>query len=242
MRYSVSPLAAILAVVVSAQAQITINVGAEQSSPNGGIFQFNPSASTAANGTVVTFLFSGVPGNHSVTQSSFATPCEPLAGGFDSGFIGIGAATTPLPQWNVTITDDSKPIWFFCKQPLPLVHCAAGMVGGINIPTTGDKTFAAFQTNAKAAKSAGQAAGGLVGVGASASAVPLVPSGAIYYGPGASASATAPAGASGSGAPAPSGSAPAASGAPAPSSARVNANAGVFVALLGAIAAGVMVL
>ncbi|KAJ7736421.1 hypothetical protein B0H16DRAFT_1763971 [Mycena metata] len=237
MRFSPLTVTLIAGAVASTNAQITINVGAEATSPNGGIFQFNPSTSTAPNGTVVTFLFSGIPGNHSVTQSSFDAPCEPLAGGFDSGWIGIGAATTPLPQWNVTITNDAKPIWFYCKQLLPAPHCSAGMVGGINVPTSGANTFAAFQANAKAAKSAGQAAGELVGIGASASAEPLVPSGAVFYGPGVS--ATAPAGGVASG------SAPGSTQTQKPSSAvsmNLNTNVGLLLALVGVLAGGAMII
>ena len=48
------------------------------------------------------------PGNHSVTQSSFADPCTPLAGGFDSGWILLPDAPSTPPLWNLTITDDSK--------------------------------------------------------------------------------------------------------------------------------------
>ncbi|KAJ7688182.1 hypothetical protein B0H17DRAFT_847338, partial [Mycena rosella] len=149
-------------------------------------FSFSPSQITAANGTVVTFQFTGVPGNHSVTQSSFASPCQPLDGGFDSGWIFVNTTSDTPPEWSVTITDDSKPIWFYCKSKGPtartvcnLLHlCDAGcMVGVINVKN-GTNTFDAFQAAAKSDKAPGQAQGGLVGVGASASAEPFVPSGA----------------------------------------------------------------
>jgi hypothetical protein len=58
--------------------------------------------------------------------------------------------TTGFPTWNLTITDDSQPIWFFCKQFAPTPHCDAGMVGAINPPTSGDNTFEAFQAAAEA--------------------------------------------------------------------------------------------
>jgi hypothetical protein len=38
---------------------------------------------TAAQGDIVVFTF--FPKNHTVTQSSFAQPCTPLDGGFDTG-------------------------------------------------------------------------------------------------------------------------------------------------------------
>ena len=52
------------------------------------------------------FLIS--PGNHTVTQSTFSKPCEPEAGGFDSGWVFVPAGETDIPEWNLTITDDSK--------------------------------------------------------------------------------------------------------------------------------------
>ena len=49
------------------------------------------------------------PGNHSVTQSLFGSPCQPLSGGFDSGFIYVPTGlSSDFPEWNLTITDDSQ--------------------------------------------------------------------------------------------------------------------------------------
>ncbi|KAK7043696.1 hypothetical protein VNI00_008307 [Paramarasmius palmivorus] len=111
-----------------------------------GNFAFNPPSVTATNGTLVTFYFPGGSFPHSVTQSSFASPCAHLeadttAGtpaGFDSGLVNA-------VQFTINITDDTQPIWFHCKFPL---HCGMGMVGSINAPTTGDNTFEAFQAAA----------------------------------------------------------------------------------------------
>ncbi|KAI0030521.1 hypothetical protein K488DRAFT_20230, partial [Vararia minispora EC-137] len=111
---------------------------------------FIPPNITATAGSVITFNFSGIPGFHSVSQSTFASPCQPMSGGFDSGFVEIGVTGTPaaVPQWNLTVTNASTPIWFFCKQLAPQPHCLAGMVGSINAPATGN-TFAAFQSAAR---------------------------------------------------------------------------------------------
>ncbi|KJA16235.1 hypothetical protein HYPSUDRAFT_47543 [Hypholoma sublateritium FD-334 SS-4] len=172
-----------LAMFSAATAQMTIQVGAEATT-SGGIFQYIPNSLNATNGTVITFEFSGAPGNHSVTQSSFADPCTPLAGGFDSGWILLSDAPSTPPLWNLTITDDSKPIWFFCKQLLPMPHCSAGMVGAINAPASGANTFANFQAAAlKFQGDSGQSVGGLVGIGASASAgIGPVPTDATVFG------------------------------------------------------------
>ncbi|KAJ7846790.1 hypothetical protein B0H13DRAFT_1646437, partial [Mycena leptocephala] len=77
--------------------------------------------------SVVSFLFSGVPGNHTVTQSSLAAPCEPLAGGFDSGWIVVVEELLEPPIWNLTVTNEAEPIFFYCKQDLsPRPHCIDG--------------------------------------------------------------------------------------------------------------------
>nr|GAT47563.1 predicted protein [Mycena chlorophos] len=143
---ALGPISAVLAQNQTMQVQ----VGAEQNTP-GGIFQFIPNTLTASNGSVITFVFSGIPGNHSVTQSTPAAPCTAFEGGFDSGWVEILAnSSSPLPTWELTITDDSKPLWFFCKQHIPAPHCNAGMVGGINLDK-GTLSLSAFANTAKTA-------------------------------------------------------------------------------------------
>ncbi|KAJ7702644.1 hypothetical protein B0H17DRAFT_923001, partial [Mycena rosella] len=88
---------------------------------------FTPNLVLATLGTVITFQFTGVPGNHSVTQSSFADPCQPLDGGFDSGWVFVNESLPSPPEWNITITNDQIPIWFYCKQLLKAPHCNSGM-------------------------------------------------------------------------------------------------------------------
>jgi len=132
-----------------------------------GKFIFNPSNVTATNGTKVTFFFPNSPISHSVTQSSFAAPCTYLAaangapGGFDSGLQGG-------KQFTITITDDTKPIWYHCKQ---VGHCGMGMVGSINAPSSGN-TFDAFKAAALAIGSSEVAEpdSGFVGGGVNAQA------------------------------------------------------------------------
>jgi len=170
------------AATATAQSVQTIQVGSVATA-SGGVFQFIPPSVTAANGSVITFKFAGLPGNHTVTQSTFASPCEPETGGFDSGWVQIPAGETVIPEWNLTITDDSKPLWFYCKQLIPSPHCIAGMVGAINAPTNGSNTFDAFKAAAEKATSSGQGVGFLVGIGASASAdVGPIPSGVSTFG------------------------------------------------------------
>ncbi|KAF9050705.1 hypothetical protein BDZ89DRAFT_588997 [Hymenopellis radicata] len=99
------------------------------------------------NSTFVTFFFPNSDITHSVTQSSFADPCTYLVAnstantpaGFDSGL-------TSSKQFTIQIMDDTKPIWFHCKQ---VTHCGMGMVGSINAQASGN-TFDKFQSAAQA--------------------------------------------------------------------------------------------
>ncbi|KAH9853306.1 hypothetical protein C2E23DRAFT_916962 [Lenzites betulinus] len=171
MRYAASLTALTLASVALAQ-DVTIHVGSDANGAQA--LAFTPANVTASAGSVITFVFDGIPGNHTVAQSAFAKPCEPLAGGFDSGYIAVPATTdktASFPTFNLTVTDASKPIWFYCAQQNPAPHCLAGMVGSINAPATGN-TFDAFVSAAKAAASVVPPSPALSGVGALATAAP----------------------------------------------------------------------
>jgi len=221
-----------LSLITTASAQMTVQVGSTATAA-GGIFQFIPSSFNATNNTVITFQFTGAPGNHTVTQSTFADPCDPAVGGFDSGWVFVpqSPALAQTPEFNLTITDDSKPIWFFCKQLAPSPHCGAGMVGAINAPATGN-TFASFQTNAKNfGKASGQGQNGLVGIGASASAgIGPIPSGATAY----TGVPLASGSASGSGSPSATNTAPGGGASPTTSSSASNIAANSFFAVFAA--------
>jgi plastocyanin len=92
-----------------------------------GDIKFVPDTLTAAEGDTVTFTF--YPQNHSVAQSAFSTPCEPLGGGIFSDFFptSSGAATD---TFEITITS-TDPLWLYCSYP---GHCQGGMVMVINPP------------------------------------------------------------------------------------------------------------
>ncbi|KAH8107219.1 Cupredoxin [Cristinia sonorae] len=171
----------------SSSTQINVDVGA------GGNFVFNPANITAAAGTLVTFFFPDGSVPHSVTQSSFANPCTPLASGFDSGLQNS-------KQFTINVTDASTPIWFFCKAP---AHCGSGMVGSINAPAAGN-TFDNFQAaaikigaNEQTVQDNGFVSGG-VGAIATASPAATATSPASPGGSGASGSGTSPSPAPGS--------------------------------------------
>ncbi|KAI0773611.1 hypothetical protein C8Q74DRAFT_1368183 [Fomes fomentarius] len=162
---------ALVATVAYAQGvvQITVGLGGNEFRP--------PFVDVSAN-TILMFHFTGGPGNHSISQSSFETPCEPLEGGFSSGFVPVPPGATEV-QWNLTVTDDTEAIWFYCAQGAhPPVsdkpHCEVGMVGGINIGKSG-KASADFVSNAKAATTFVQPASAVLsGIGATATASPIL--------------------------------------------------------------------
>ncbi|KAF9064202.1 hypothetical protein BDP27DRAFT_1334003, partial [Rhodocollybia butyracea] len=97
---------------------------------------YDPQTTSAGVNDIINFVFTGLR-QHSVTQSSLATPCLPLEGGFNSGLTSLSNSTDPneAPVWQLQITDASTPIYFFCMQSTPVSHCSAGMVGAINPPS-----------------------------------------------------------------------------------------------------------
>ncbi|KAH8676456.1 hypothetical protein BGZ60DRAFT_482931 [Tricladium varicosporioides] len=134
---------------------------------------FTPNEVTAQPGDILQFQFSRI--NHTVTQSSFSSPCQPLSAPgvepINSGFIPTTANATEVVTFNVPI-NDTKPIWMYCAQG---PHCMLGMVLSINAPTTGNETFAAYKAASAQAKAnipAAAVKGGVMGMIPSSKAVP----------------------------------------------------------------------
>jgi plastocyanin len=90
---------------------------------------YSPNSTTAAVGDILEFHF--FPPGHSVSQSSFDSPCVPLNNG--TGFWSGVLQTTSGENQNVfsVVVNDTNPIWFYCAVPQ---HCQAGMAGVINPP------------------------------------------------------------------------------------------------------------
>lgn len=118
-----------------------------------GVLAYDPPFITAAIGDTLHFTF--LQKNHTVTQSSFAKPCEPFVddsgaqSGFKSGFQPVPDTLTdgfPTCDWEIK-TD--KPLWVYCAQTNPVSHCGKGMVFAVNPPATGN-TFDAYKANAVA--------------------------------------------------------------------------------------------
>lgn len=117
-----------------------------------GQFEFTPEALSAAVGDQVVFHFN--PKNHSVSQSSFATPCGHKDGGFNSGFMPVAANSSAdsRPTFTVTV-NDTTPVWVYCGQAAntPASHCGQGMIFSINCPADGSpNSFANFKKAALA--------------------------------------------------------------------------------------------
>ncbi|KAF8319397.1 hypothetical protein DL93DRAFT_186187 [Clavulina sp. PMI_390] len=129
-----SALATILPFVAASYA-VHVNVTAGVGGP-----VYNPSNITAAAGDVIDFHFTGP---QTATQVTFAAPCTPVVGGFNSGTEANGTV------YSLTV-NDTKPIWISCQIP---GHCQAGMVFSVNAPLTGNMTYAKFLAAAKATAS-----------------------------------------------------------------------------------------
>lgn len=96
-----------------------------------GSLTFSPNSVTAAVGDMVQFQFA--PANHTVTQSTFDQPCQPIAmnsnvTGIYSGFMPVAATATTSPTYTVQI-NNTTPMWLYCSQGK---HCQAGMTMVIN--------------------------------------------------------------------------------------------------------------
>lgn len=100
-----------------------------------GKLTYSPDKLTAQPGEQIQFQFHA--GNHTVTQSTFDQPCQPIGmhsniTGFHSGFLpaAASASTGMMPTFTITI-NDTKPLWLYCAQGK---HCENGMVMVINEP------------------------------------------------------------------------------------------------------------
>lgn len=133
---------------------------------DGGL-KFSPESTTAAVGDTVEFHF--YPMAHSVAQSSFAKPCEPLnSTSFFSGPVAVSSGVSDT-VFTVTVENET-PIWFYCATG---DHCQSGMVGAINAATSGDKTvekFAAAAAKASDNVAPSSTGGGTLGDASTATA------------------------------------------------------------------------
>jgi plastocyanin len=133
-----------------------------------GRLTFQPDQLSANVGDMVVFTFLG--NNHTATQSAFDTPCNPLAGGMDSGFMSNPNSTlSPAPQVAMQVMV-AEPLWFFCAQN---AHCGKGMTFSIN--PTAERTHALFQQLAISQNGNGANSAITGGQGAPPAAAPAAP-------------------------------------------------------------------
>ncbi|KIX07307.1 uncharacterized protein Z518_01960 [Rhinocladiella mackenziei CBS 650.93] len=115
-----------------------------------GSLKYFPNKVSAPVGSIVQFQFH--PKNHTITESSFAEPCKPLASnlttptrpGLKSGFVPVTGKEEFTPVFNVLI-NDTKPIWIYCGQTN---HCQKGMAMVINQNDSSPNTIDAYIANA----------------------------------------------------------------------------------------------
>jgi plastocyanin len=151
MHFSLAPviLATLASTVFAADTQVKVG--------SNSILSFDPPSVNASAGDTVTFIF--YPKNHTVTQSTFAAPCQQMDGGANSGFQPVTANATNVPSFSITV-NNTTPLWFYCMQAN---HCKSGMVFAIN--PTANKTFAAFQAAANASSATGSSSNTTTGSG-----------------------------------------------------------------------------
>ncbi|RPB11941.1 PEBP-like protein [Morchella conica CCBAS932] len=104
------------------------------------LLTYQPPFVNALPGDLITFDFREK--NHTVTQSTFDTPCVSNPSGVKSGFRPNAEGTAGKEVFEYQVVD-TTPKWFYCAQG---THCKAGMVFAIN---PGAK-WEAFVENAKA--------------------------------------------------------------------------------------------
>jgi len=141
MHFSLASIALAALASTASAANFTVQVGASSQ------LAFSPTNVTAAVGDTISFVFNSK--NHTVTQSTFTAPCQPMSGGVDSGFQPVAAGATNVPSFTITV-NATTPLWFFCHQT---GHCEQGMVFAVN--PTANKSFETFQATAKASSADG---------------------------------------------------------------------------------------
>jgi plastocyanin len=116
---------------------------------------FSPDSLTASIGDTINFHFYAK--NHSVVQSSFDSPCQPLSSSNSSattvysGFMPVSGEGQGESVFSMTV-NSTGPIWLYCSQGK---HCQGGMGMVINQPSDGAKTLEAYKEAAKAVEAAG---------------------------------------------------------------------------------------
>ncbi|KAK0639151.1 Cupredoxin [Cercophora newfieldiana] len=131
MQFATLALAALASVASAQNTRVTVVRVAQN-----GSLTYTPNDIRVNVGEMVQFQFAA--GNHTVTQSTFDQPCQPIAmhsnvTGFHSGFVpaAASAAQNQMSIFTINVTN-TNPMWIYCAQGR---HCENGMVMVINAPT-----------------------------------------------------------------------------------------------------------
>jgi plastocyanin len=108
---------------------------------------FSPDNVVAEIGDYIEFHFN--PKNHSIVQSSFDRPCEPLQGGIFSGFNFATQNGTARNVFSFQVLT-KEPFWYYCSQTVGR-HCQMGMVGVVNQNVDSGKTLEGYRARAREA-------------------------------------------------------------------------------------------
>jgi plastocyanin len=92
--------------------------------------KFDPDTLTASPGDLINFHFYAA--NHSVAQSSFDKPCQPVEGGngIFSGFFPVSGKEEASQVFSMRL-NGTDPVWLYCAQG---EHCKGGQAMVINAP------------------------------------------------------------------------------------------------------------
>ncbi|KAG4434165.1 hypothetical protein IFR05_010357 [Cadophora sp. M221] len=150
MQFTTFALSALSIGSALAQAGVTVHV-VRVGSMNGSLAYY-PNNIKAEVGDMVQFQFA--PNNHTVTQSTFDAPCQPIAAnsnvtGIYSGFMPVSASSTTTPTYTIMVKAKT-PMWLYCSQGK---HCQNGMTMVINENTAANATRSLSEYQALAAKS-----------------------------------------------------------------------------------------
>lgn len=89
---------------------------------------FEPDTLTASPGDLIHFHFYA--SNHSVVQSSFDKPCQPVDGGIASGFFTASGKDESAQVFSMRL-NSTDPVWLYCSSG---EHCKGGQSMVINPP------------------------------------------------------------------------------------------------------------
>ncbi|KAG0149389.1 hypothetical protein CROQUDRAFT_653687 [Cronartium quercuum f. sp. fusiforme G11] len=145
MRSFIFTTSALLTHALAADYRVTL--GISQLTGQVGI-GFDPNRIVPAAGDTITFTWS-IPsyiqnpptGSYSAVQGSYGSPCQPLAGGFDSGVHTTAPESAGSATQMVFQVKDTQPLYFYSSVG---DQCKQGMVLGVNSAASGDGSVESY--------------------------------------------------------------------------------------------------